>query len=329
MKREKKIITLLTSVTFFVMSIFSTACTSSDNRDNTSSSSNTEDDYVLSENINQEDISTLKESDIKELKIDLSDINSEYAMLIDSESGEIIAEKNGDTKIAPASMTKIMTAILAIENFDDMNTYFTMPSDAVISVSSVGGSLAGFYGGETVTSLDLIYGILLPSGCECCIAAGTFISGSENAFVELMNQKAAELGMTSTHFANTTGLPNENHYSTVHDIALLMRYASKNDTFRQVDSTTYYTTSSGRALTSTMFSKINAIYGDTYVIGGKIIGGKTGTTDEAGSCLCSFAEIFGKEYVLCTANAAYSGLNVADAKTIYNRLGNALSISYT
>jgi len=154
MKREKKIITLLTSVTFFVMSMFSTACTSSDNRDNTS---NTEDDYVLSENINQEDISTSKESEIKELKIDLSDINSEYAILIDSESGEIIAEKNGDTKIAPASMTKIMTAILAIENFDDMNTYFTMPSDAVISASSVGGSLAGFYGGETVTPFGVVY----------------------------------------------------------------------------------------------------------------------------------------------------------------------------
>lgn len=329
MKREKKIITLLTSVTFFVMSIFSTACTSTDNHNNIGNSSNTEDDYLISANMTQDDISTLKKSDSKDLKIDLSDINSQYAIIFDSESGEIIAEKNGDTKIAPASMTKIMTAILAIENFDNMNEYFSMPSEAVISAASAGGSLAGFYGGETVTSLDLIYGILLPSGCECCIAAGIFISGSENAFVELMNKKAEEIGMTETHFANTTGLPNENHYSTVHDIALLMRYASKNDTFREVDSTNSYITSSGRTLTSTMFSKINEIYGDTYIIGGKIIGGKTGTTNEAGSCLCSFAEIFGKEYVLCTANAAYSGLNVIDAKTIYNRLGNALSISYT
>ncbi|MDE6020870.1 MAG: D-alanyl-D-alanine carboxypeptidase [Ruminococcus sp.] len=318
---KKRIITLLTSAVFSILLLSGAACTASEPQDK---------NYSSSSEINNTEKIIITETTAKpELNIDLSDINSQYAVILDAQTGEVIAEKNGDASIFPASMTKIMTAILAIENFSDLNTYVTVPSDAIISAANRGGSLAGFYGGETVTPMDLIYGILLPSGCECSIAVGMLISGSEEAFVELMNQKAQELGMTETHFDNATGLHTENHYSTAHDMAKLMLYASSNEIFRQIDTTPSYITSGGKTLTSTMFSNINIIYGNTDVIGGRILGGKTGTTNEAGSCLCSFAELFGKEYILCTANAAYSGLNVSDAKTIYNRLGNALSLSYT
>ena len=131
--------------------------------------------------------------------------------------------------------------------------------------------------------------------------------------------------MTGTHYANCTGLPNSNHYTTVHDMAVLMRYAIKNDIFRQVDTTQAYTASNGLYMRSTMFKSLINNYGSTAVTGGNILGGKTGTTSAAGSCLCSFAEIGGREYVLCTSKAAYSGLNIADARTVYNRLGNALA----
>lgn len=256
--------------------------------------------------------------------VDMSGLNSTNAVLLDSETGDVIAELNSDERIYPASMTKMMTALLAIEYIDDMDEYITIPSQAVIDASNQQGSLAGFLGGEAITGYDLVYGILLPSGCECSITAAIMISGSEDAFSVLMNQKAAEIGMTGTHFVNSTGLHNENHYSTVHDMALLLRYASKNETFRRIDSTPYYTATNGLFMTSTTFSTFYTIFGTTDITGGRVLGGKTGTTDQAGSCLCSFAEIGGKEYVLCTANAAYKGLNVADAGTVYERLAEAM-----
>lgn len=257
------------------------------------------------------------------ITVDMSGINSSNAALLDAETGAVISELNGDERIYPASMTKIMTAILAIEYIDDMDEYITILPQAVIEAADQQGSLAGFLGGESITGYDLLYGMLLPSGCECCITSAIMISGSEDAFTVLMNEKASEIGMTNTHFANSTGLHNENHYSTVHDMALLLRYAFQNDTFRQIDSTPAYTATNGLYLSSTLFSTFYTIFGTTDLTGGRIIGGKTGTTDQAGSCLCSYAEINGKEYVLCTANAAYKGLNVQDAGTIYDRLADA------
>ena len=147
-----------------------------------------------------------------------------------------------------------------------------------------------------------------------------------------MNEKAAELGMTGTHYANSTGLPIDtnyntitNHYTTAYDMTILMRYAIQNDIFRMVDTTKSYTASNGLSMKSTMFSTLINNFGNTNVTGGAILGGKTGTTNAAGRCLCSFAEIYGREYILCTTKASASGKNAADAKTVYNRLGKALS----
>lgn len=311
---KKQLFSLVTAAVFSVIALSCVSCSSSDK---------SAAEGIATEPIVTEE-QTMQTTVPKKVTIDLFDLNSLHAILIDAGSGEVIAEKAGYDTIYPASMTKIMTAIVAIENFRDLNSCVTIPEEAVSSAHALGGSTAGFWAGETITALDLIYGILLPSGCECCIAAGIIISGSESAFVELMNQKAAELGMTGTHFENATGLHNDNHYSTPNDIAKLMRYAYSNEIFKKVDTTFYHRAINGKALSSTMFTKIHDIYGNADVIGGRIIGGKTGTTDEAGSCLCSFAEIYGKEYILCTTNAQYSGLNVADAKTVYNRLGHAL-----
>ncbi len=260
-----------------------------------------------------------------DVSISMTGLNSTYALLMDAQTGKVIAEKNGYSTIYPASMTKIMTAIVTIENFPDVNQYVTLPSAAVNAAISRGGSRAGFAGGAYVPMLDLLYGMLLPSGCECCIGAAIIIAGSESTFVAMMNQKAQELGMTGTHYANCTGLPDSNHYTTVHDMAILMRYAIQNDIFRQVDMSQSHTASNGLYMRSTMFKSLINNYGSTAVTGGNILGGKTGTTSAAGSCLCSFAEIDGREYVLCTSKAAYSGLNIADARTVYNRLGNALA----
>lgn len=279
--------------------------------------------YSAGMNVTLESILGIEET--IDVNVSMTGLNSTYALLMDAQTGKVIAEKNGYSTIYPASMTKIMTAIVTIENFPDVNQYVTLPSSAVNAAISRGGSRAGFSGGAYVPMLDLLYGMLLPSGCECCIGAAIIISGSESAFVDLMNQKAQELGMTGTHYANCTGLPNSNHYTTVHDMAVLMRYAIKNDIFRQVDMSQNHTAVNGLYMRSTMFKSLINNYGSTAVTGGNILGGKTGTTSAAGSCLCSFAEIGGREYVLCTSKAAYSGLNIADARTVYNRLGNALA----
>ena len=260
-----------------------------------------------------------------DVTVSLSGINSPYAVLIDSASGEVIAEKNPDSMIYPASMTKLMTAILTIEHYPNLDTYITVPSAALQSAWNQGGSTAGFSAGAYITVRDLVYGMLLPSGCECTITAALLISGSESAFAEKMNQKAAELGMNGTHYANSSGLPDGNHYTTARDMTTLLRYATQNDTFRQIDTSRNYTTTNGLYFSSTLFRPLLNTYGTTAVTGGNILGGKTGSTSAAGICLTSFAEICGREYILCTAKAPYSGQHIQDARTIYNRLGAALS----
>ena len=260
-----------------------------------------------------------------DVTVSLSGINSPYAVLIDSASGEVLAEKNGDSTIYPASMTKLMTAILTIEHYPDLDTYITVPAAALQSAWNQGGSTAGFSAGSYITVRDLVYGMLLPSGCECTITAALLICGSESTFAALMNQKAAEIGMTGTHYANSSGLPNSNHYTTARDMTRLLRYATHNDTFREIDTSRNYTTTNGLYFSSTLFRPLLNTYGTAAVTGGNILGGKTGSTSAAGICLTSFAEIYGREYILCTAKAPYSGQHIQDARTIYNRLGAALS----
>lgn len=188
---------------------------------------------------------------------------------------------------------------------------------------------AGFQPGETVRAIDLLYGAMLPSGAECCIALADTVGGSRDGFVEMMNKKAQQLGMNKTHFCDTTGLHDSDHYSTVRDIAVLLRYALKNDTFREIIESPRHSTGvtnihpSGITYYSTMFKNLS----DTSVTGGHILGGKTGYTSEAGLCLASFAKIYDREYILVTAGAAGntgSALHVQDAVTIYNRLGSAI-----
>lgn len=263
---------------------------------------------------------------VKEL--DVTGVNSTHVVLMTAQGGKVIGEINGEERIYPASLTKIMTAIVAIEELDDLEQGITLDAEIFPDLYAQDATQAGFQPGETVRAIDLLYGVILPSGAECCIGLANAISGSEEAFVELMNQKAQKLGMDGTHFCDTTGLHDPEHYSTVHDIAVLLKYAIRNDTFREIIESARHSTGitnvhpDGITYYSTMFKNLN----DSTVTGGKILGGKTGFTNEAGLCLASFAEIEGKEYILVTAGAPGAtgeALHVQDAVTIYNRLGAA------
>ena len=186
--------------------------------------------------------------------------------------------------------------------------------------------MAGFWPGETATVRDLLYGALLPSGAECCEALAREVSGSEEAFVELMNQKAAELGMRSTHFCNPTGLHDPEHVSTVRDMARLLQAAMQNETFRAILSAGHYTVPAtdlhpeGFTMTSTFWAEL----GDVSLRKVQFLGGKTGYTSAAGLCLASAAQVKGKRYILVTAGAqgnhGTEPYHIEDAVRVYRQL---------
>lgn len=169
-------------------------------------------------------------------------------------------------------------------------------------------------------------GPCLPSGAECCEALAREVSGSEEAFVARMNQKAAELGMTGTHFCNPTGLHDPEHVSTVRDMARLTEAALQNETFRKLFTTERYTVPAtnchpqGFTMHSTLLSQLDG----TELHSGRILGGKTGYTGEAGLCLASLAEVKGREYILVTAGAggdhSTAPYHIEDAVTVYRRV---------
>ena len=160
-----------------------------------------------------------------------------------SRTGQVLARKRSGEEAAPASLTKMMTVLLATEALPDLDTPVTLPEDIFPALYKEDASMAGFQPGETVTVRDLLYGAMLPSGAECCEALARQVSGSEEAFVALMNRKAGELGMKHTHFANCTGLTSPEHYSSAADLAVLLQAALNNETFRTVFTTGQYTSS--------------------------------------------------------------------------------------
>ena len=167
---------------------------------------------------------------------------------------------------------------------------------------------------------------MLPSGAECCTGLADYIAGSEEGFADLMNRKAAELGMENTHFVNASGLHDPGHYTTAADLAKLMEYALRNDTFKEIASSAWHSTEptdmhpDGITVYNTLFGSMTEEIRDS----GIITGGKTGYTGEAGLCLASFAEINGETFILITAGAdgnhETEQFHVLDAYAVYRAL---------
>ncbi len=258
------------------------------------------------------------------------DIYSKAAIVKDVQNNKVLASKNAEEKIFPASMTKILTALIAIEEIPNLEEKIKIPVDEVLEEYKKGASMAGFQPGEEVLARDLLYGLMLPSGAECCTALACKISGSEQAFAEKMNQRAKELGMLNSNFVNASGLHEENHYTTVTDIMILLEHAIKNKTFYEIFTTRSYTTaptrsaSNGITFESTMYEKKSNL----EVTDGEILGGKTGFTNAAGLCLASLARVEGQEYLLVTAGAngnhGTEPFHVLDAENIYSQIGAAI-----
>ncbi len=254
-------------------------------------------------------------------------LKSPYAILIRLEDSNILMQKNSEEKIYSASLTKMMTTMVAIENLPNLQDKIKLSHSMFQELYKLDASMAGFQPDEKVRAIDLLYGAMLPSGAECCIGLADHIAGSEKNFVKIMNQKAEDLGMDNTHFENTTGLHDINHYTTVKDLAVLLSYALKNNTFREIFTSTRYSTQptnkhpDGITFYSTMFEKLS----NPSIDGGKILGGKTGYTHEAGLCLASLAKEGNQEFILVTAGAKGNHeseqYNITDALAVYNSLG--------
>lgn len=254
-------------------------------------------------------------------------LHSQKVLLMKVDSGEVLYAQNEQTGIYPASLTKMMTAILALESIPDSNELIELENEDFLGLYEANASMAGFQPGEKVRAIDLIYGTLLSSGADCSVGLASHTAGSQEAFAERMNEKARELDMSHTHFVNPTGLHDTDHYSTVSDLALLLRYALKNDTFRTIFTTSAYTTSptaayeEGIPLRSTMFHMLQEASLDQ----GPLLGGKTGYTNQAGLCLASLANVNGEEYLLVTAGAspddADTPYSILDALELYRRCG--------
>lgn len=249
-------------------------------------------------------------------------IRSSNALMISLDEDRILYDKNSEDKVYPASITKVMSALVALDMIQNMDEKVVFTKEMLDGLFEAEASVAGFVLGEEVSMKDLLYGLLLPSGADAGRALSITLSGSEEAFVKKMNQKAKELGMDQTHFVNTSGLHDDDHYTTCADLVKLIKEAMKNKVlYEMFCSDTYQVAPTnqhpeGLTFHSSMRLQLNTLGGSSY-----ILGGKTGYTQEAGSCLASVASYEGMNFLLVTTGGQKNGLNTdsaQDAITLYS-----------
>jgi len=233
------------------------------------------------------------------------EITAGAALLMDAANDEVMYEKNARELMYPASLTKVMTALLVIEAMEAGQLTIDQIITAGPGINSdltADSSTQGIRTGEQMTVKDLMYCLLVASANESANVLADAVAGSRAAFVEKMNQRAQELGCESTHFVNTHGLHDDDHYSTAHDIYLIARQAMTHEVFRTIVSARRYEVPATNMHKSRLFYNTNALlvtwyYHESYIYD-KAIGIKTGTTDEGGLCLLSAAED-DDQYLIC------------------------------
>ncbi|MDQ0225050.1 D-alanyl-D-alanine carboxypeptidase family protein [Metabacillus niabensis] len=222
-------------------------------------------------------------------------VSARTAILIEQESGRILYEKDAHKKMRIASITKIMTAILAIES-GKLNETVTVSERAI----QAEGSSLYLQKGEKIKLEDLVYGLMLRSGNDSGVAIAEHVGGSLEGFVVMMNQKAQEIGMTNTHFSNPHGLDDhEDHYSTAYDMAILTQYAMQNETYRKISSTKVYRAPNPNEKWDRVWRNKNKLLTSMYKYS---TGGKTGYTVRAKRTLVSTASKDGMNTIVVTLN---------------------------
>ena len=224
---------------------------------------------------------------------DAPETNAEAALLISPDSGLVLYEKNADERRYPASTTKILTALLVLEQVTDLSETVTAQASD-FAMMDEDSSNAGIVVGETVTIEDLLYGLMLPSGNECAYMLARHVGGTYDAFVDMMNRRAEELGCTGTHFSNPCGLHEDTHYTTARDLYRIAYVAMQDDTFVDIVTTTHHRMSP----TNMHPEEDRIIYTTNQLIRSSYQpwayayckGLKTGNTSQAGNCFVGYAE---------------------------------------
>ena len=245
------------------------------------------------------------------------------AIAVAEGEADAVYAKNAFQKMNPASTTKVMTCLVALDRINLQETWTAGPE---IYVSDKAASLAGFHEGDSVSALDVLYGLMLPSGADAANMIALHLAGGEEQFVALMNEKAAELGCTGTHFTNTHGLTDDLHYSTAYDLYLILRAAMKNPVFREiagsVEHTADYTDAAGAPVqkkwkNTNFYMSGKAVPPEGYTV----TAGKTGTTLAAGNCLVlAGTDAAGTECYSVVLKAAKRDLLYTDMNLVLEKL---------
>lgn len=252
--------------------------------------------------------------------LSLPELYSNNILIYDLENDEVLLEKNSSEKVSIASLTKIMTTITAIENIRDFDEEIILTSEMINSVPWY-ASKAGLKVNDQVTYRDLLYASIIPSGADATYSLAISLTGSVQDFVSKMNTLATKLELQNTHFVNVTGLDEEGHYSSAYDILIMLKYALNNELFREIYTTREYTLKNGLELKSTINSYNRTMGLDLS----RIIGSKTGFTDEAGMCMSSLFTSKERDLIAITLGAPYvqgNYYNLRDAVTIINFVDN-------
>ena len=252
--------------------------------------------------------------------IDEENMISKYAVLINLDTKEVVAAKDGNERISPASMTKILTLLVAAENIKSLDDTCVMTKEISDYIYSNDCSNVGLVPGDVQTVRDLLYGTILPSGADAALLLANYVAGSQEAFVDLMNKKLEDLGLSDTaHFTNCIGLFDEDHYCTPLDIAMILKAAEENELCHEVLSARKYVTTptagfpSGKELSNLFLRRIEDK--DTH---GEVMGAKTGFVHQAGSCGASYKiSNDGTHYICVTANSTSSWRCIYDHVDIY------------
>ena len=221
-------------------------------------------------------------------------------VLFDTTDQKIIYEKNIDERTNIASLTKIMTTITAIEKISNLEDKVTI-TEEMLSNIKFDASLAGLKVGDILSYKDLLYASILPSGADATQALAYSLSGNVPKFVKDMNTLAKKIGMSNSNFVNVTGLDIDNHYSTISDLLTMLKYALNNETFYTIYKTKEYTLSNGKNVYATV-SKYNKLMNLDI---SRILGSKTGYTNNAGLCISSIFESNGHNFIFISTNAEF------------------------
>lgn len=262
-----------------------------------------------------------------ETKAVSSEVVSENAIIIEENTGNILAQRDAYARISPASMTKVLTVLVAAEHVENLDDTYTITLAETDYSYSNDCSNAGFDVDEQVTIRDLFYGTILPSGADAAVGLATYVAGSHEAFVDMMNEKLKELGLSDTaHMTNCVGLYDENHYCTVYDMAVILKGAMDNPLCREVMSAHTYNTSStsqhpdGILLSNWFLRRI-----EDKECGGEVLCAKTGYVVQSGNCAASYClNKNGNGYLCVTAHSTSGWRCIYDHVALYQQFLNEL-----